>query len=188
MDNKKTTITMVRITKTESVADPTKRQLNAPAEIRRSLLSLVDVIKKLGEEQGVVITEENMAEQTGTVINKFQAYLHGEAPVPKRLSTKLLSAYAHLFTSNRQAANLQSLQHSVLWIRNLGLAKKTNITLKEMAATLGISPKLLRAFLRDEKPVPDGLPVQLESAYRLLLKDVDKVEMTEDLDTILGGI
>jgi transcriptional regulator with XRE-family HTH domain len=44
---------------------------------------------------------------------------------------------------------------------------KEGITEEEMAGKLGISPELLRAYLRGERPPPDDLSSRLLKAYRL---------------------
>lgn len=187
MGNKKTTTTMVRATKEDHVPDPTREEQQKPGSARENLQRLVTVIKALGKEQGLPVTEQEMALKTGVSADTFNAYLAGEAPAPKQLFSTLLAAYNHLFEANRRENNLRIIQHSVLWIRNQGLATGVSITLEEMAGKAGISGKQLQAYLRGEEAVPDDVSSRLELAYKKLLKNVTSVELTEDLDTILGA-
>lgn len=156
------------------------------ASDRRSLKSIVSFIKSIGAEKGMNITDEEIALKAGISIQQFEAYLNGRKKVTNTLSTVLWSAYAGLIDSHQMEAMRESLKHTVVLIRNRGLAVGADITVKDMAGAIGVPGEMLYAYINDEKDLPQDYDIsfRLRSAYKNLLSDVERVELLEDINMI----
>lgn len=152
---------------------------------RKSFESTIAFIKKIGEGKGMKITDEEIALKAGITTEQFYAYLRGEEKISDDLSSVLWSAYSDLITGVQKENNRESLKHTVVLIRNRGLSVGVNITVKEMGREIGIPEEVLYAYLNDENDVlQDDLPHRLRLAYKDLLKDLEKVEIIEDINMI----
>ncbi len=146
---------------------------------------LIAFIKKIGEGKGMNITDEELALKAGITTEQFYAYLRSEDKISDELSSVLWSAYSSLITDTQKENNRESLKHTVVLIRNRGLSVGVNITVKEMAREIGIPEEVLYAYLNDENAMPqDDLSYRLRLAYKDLLKNLEKVEIIEDINMI----
>ena len=150
----------------------------------RSLKAIIGLIKDRGKRKGITITEEEMAEKIGVPAAKIPAWLEDKEKTPDDLTQRLLSAYQDLLDAAQADDNKEALARAVLWIRNRGLEEGMNITVAEMAGKAGVSGEQLYAFLNGEEDTPADLGFKLETAYKFLLEDIDKVEMIENINII----
>ena len=179
-------IILIRDIITHQVADQPIPQ--TAAEIRESnrtsLKAIILLIKGQGEKIELNITEEEIARKLEISTQQLQAYLDGKDNTPDHLPGALFAAYSDLLDTARKKDNSISLKHSVVWIRNCGLAKGLNITVKDMAQAAGISEEQLYGCLNDEYSTPDDLASKLESTYSPLMEKITQVERKEDIDLI----
>ena len=185
MDERKLIVEMIRVTRSGGAKVPPKEKMRNSQRKKENLQRFAAHIKQLGEEQGLVVTTEDMAQKTGYEPEKFSAFLQGEKTPPSKIMLQLCEAYDHLFEYSRRKNNRAIIIQSVLWIRNVGLAAGMNITLEEMAGKADITVAMLKAYLRDDVATPDSMGSALELAYKKLLRNINKVEQKEDIDTIL---
>jgi len=156
------------------------------ASDRRSLKSIITLVKGIGTEKGMNITDEEIARKAGVSRQELDACLNGRRKVTNHLSTVLWSAYASLIDRHHMEAGRESLKHTVVLIRNCGLAAGSDITVKEMADAIDIPAEVLYAYISDENDLPlyDDLSSRLRSAYKSLLGNEIKVELREDINMI----
>jgi len=177
---------MVRSSSVSRAREP--RPPQSESEIRKnnsmSLKAFIGIVKDRGNRKGIAITEDEMAEKIGVPPEMIPVWLEDKERTPNDLPERLLSAYKDLFDAVQAEDNRESLAHAVLWIRNRGLEKGMNITIEEMAGKTGISGEQLYAFLNGEADTPVDFGFKLETAYKSLLKGVDRVEIIEDINII----
>ncbi|HMH23130.1 MAG TPA: hypothetical protein VK563_15205 [Puia sp.] len=151
----------------------------------KSLKATISFIKKIGKNNGMNITDEELALKAGISTKQLNAYSNGEEKIPDDLSSLLRSAYADLINSVRMENNRETLKHTVVLIRNRGLGMGVNITVEEMAQKIDIPEEALYAYLNDENDIPqDDLPHRLRSIYNDLLKNLKGVEIIEDINMV----
>jgi hypothetical protein len=148
---------------------------------RISLKAIISLIRKSGESRGMNITEEEMARKMNISVEQLQAYLKGEVGTPDNQSHLLMTVYEDLLTSIRLENNRKSLSHSIVLIRNRGLAEGMDITLEEITRKTGMSGEQLYAYLNGDYQTLEDFSYVLESAYKDLLKDFGRVEIREDI-------
>jgi transcriptional regulator with XRE-family HTH domain len=164
---------------------PRKNKTERSENNRRSFESTIKFIKKTSEDKGTPITDEELALTAGITKEQFSAYLSGEEKISDNLFSILWAGYSNLFGAAQRESMRESLKRSVVLIRNRGLSLGVNITVKDMAREIGITGEDLYAILNDDKEMPQGdLSHQLRLAYEDLLKNVEKVEIREDINLI----
>jgi transcriptional regulator with XRE-family HTH domain len=182
--NLRTSIVRHRSTSRAREPEPPQNESEIRKRNSRSLKGIIGLIKDRGKRKGITITEEEMAEKIGVPAAKIPAWLEDKERTPDDLTQRLLSAYQDLLDAARVEDNREALASAVLWIRNRGLEEGMNITMEEMAGKAGISGEQLYTFLNGEQDTPADLGHKLEAAYKSLLKDIDKVEIIEDINMI----
>jgi len=187
MEDKKRKAIMIRLTTThrDRAPKPPQGESAIRKNKRSSLKAVIAIIQDRGKTVGMDITVEEIALKAGISKERIDSYLNDEERTPDDLPHILLSAYQQLLDAAQKEDNRESLKRSVVWIRNHGLSKGMDITVEEMALKTGISGEQLYAFLNGELETPDDLERKLESAYKDLLKNVEQVEVIEDINTII---
>jgi len=112
------------------------------------------------------------------------AWLEDKEKTPDDLTQRLLSAYQDLLDAVQADDNKEALARAVLWVRNRGLGEGINITIEEMAGKINLSGEQLYVFLNGEEDTPADLGHKLETAYESLLKDIDRIEIIENINII----
>ena len=153
---------------------------------RISLESIISYINRCGKAKGLEITQEEMALKLDISSEQLSAFLKGEEITPANLWLQLRAAYFDLLDAAEAEEAREGLKHTLVLVRNCGLAKGMNITVEEMIRKIEISEAQLHAYLKGEDRTPSDIPSKLHLAYKDLLENVDRIEVVEDLDTIIG--
>jgi plasmid maintenance system antidote protein VapI len=177
---------IVRLRSTVQISEPEqpRRESVKRESKRRSLQAFTKLIQGRAKMIELLITEEDIASKIGLTAEQFQAFLNDQERTPDELPQRLLSAYQEMLDSIQLEENLASLKRSIVWIRNHGLAVGQDITIEMMAGKIGLSGEQLYALINGGDKTPVDLAYKLEVAYKELLKDLDSVELIEDIHMI----
>lgn len=164
-----------------------KHERNSSDRYREVLQSVVTEIKKYGEKKGLHITEYEMAQKINIPETKLRAYLNGELKTPSGLTGKLWLAYDDVLKTLRIENCRTALQTTIVWLRNIGLSKGMNITPEEMATKADITTEQLHTYLLNgyDPETTGDISFKIDSSYKELIKGIEKVEIIEDIDTIM---
>ncbi|MBS1567711.1 MAG: hypothetical protein JST39_25230 [Bacteroidetes bacterium] len=176
---------IISITETEEIDDPDDNT-QSPEELWQTLQHLVTAMQKTGKAHDKIITLEDMAKAAGLTAQQLQNCLDGKDPVPPDLSAKLLEFYASLLNSNIEDDRRAALAQTLVLIRNAGLDKGMDITLKEMSEKLGLTAERVRAYLYGQWDAGKDLSSLLQNAYGNILGKKNTVTVREDIHMILS--
>jgi plasmid maintenance system antidote protein VapI len=145
-----------------------------------SLTAILSSRKKLAQDQGLEITEEELAARAGITEVQLSAYLNREVPIPMELINKLNTSTRDILDAAIAKQNRNNLKHAIPQIRNRALAKDLDITLGDMLFHIGLSNEELYAYLSGEQNASEDYSAKLRLAY----PDMDgsgKTEIREEL-------
>jgi transcriptional regulator with XRE-family HTH domain len=180
-------IHMVMSTYTEDIGKPKPRQNQSTNKSKSTTLqNVIFLIKSLAKENGMSVSEENMADRIGFPAQQLSACLNNKKKSPHDLASRLLDAYEDLFLANRMKDNRAFLERTIVVIRNRGLAAGKDITAEEMAGKIGMSQEQVYAYLKGEYDTPEDLSATLTAAYKTLAKYTGQVKIKENIHMIMS--
>jgi len=132
----------------------------------KALNSTVNSIKRLAEDQGVVIGEKEMAEKMGMTLADLMACLSGESKVPQKLLSELWPAYDYLMQDQLRAGKVEQLKGQLEMLRRLAAKDGLVFTNDEIAQRIGVPPDIFNGYLNGALEVPEGFYEIIFEAFR----------------------
>jgi transcriptional regulator with XRE-family HTH domain len=147
-----------------------------------SLISTIRAIKALGKDQGLTISEAEMARKIGLSKEQLEYYITGNMETPDDLTHRLLTGYDYLFEAARRRNNNAIILSTVALIKERSAAEGITITEEEMADKIGIPMALFNPYLAgDIRPSDDIVIDPLRAAYKQVLKNIQFIRIVQEV-------
>jgi hypothetical protein len=144
-----------------------------------TLKDTVPILKLMGAELGMDITEEDMARKINMPWEQFEAYLNAAGKTPNEVLSQLWVAYDDVLKALQRLNNSTSIKNKIAMVKRLGKEKGMDITDEEIVLKLAIPRELFEAYVSGELPTPEEIFPLFWSAWPDLLKNVQFVSVRE---------
>ena len=155
-----------------------------------TLKKTIPIIKKLGAEVGIEITEEEIARKMNMSREQFDVYLNAADKTPNEVLTQLWAAYDDVVKAVQRSNNSAPLRNMITLIKDRGKTKGMHIMDEEIVEKIAIPREQFEAYLNGEIATPDDVLSLLWSAWPDLLKNIrtvrssviEEVDLDEDIE------
>lgn len=146
-----------------------------------TLKDSIPIIRKLGAEVGIQITEEEIARKMKMSREQFEGYMNAVGKTPNEVLTQLWAAYDDLVRAVQRSNSSAPLRNIINLVKELGKAKGLQIMDKDIVGQLAIPREQFEAYLSGESETPDDVLSLFWSAWPDLLKNVRRIRTVEKI-------
>lgn len=149
--------------------------------MRRKIDTLKDalpVIKQLGAEVGMEITEEAIARRMNMSRETLDTYLNATTRTPNDILTQLWVVFDDVIKAVQRSNRSAPLRCAIDLVKRLAMARGIDITDNEIVGKIGLPREQFEAYLSGEVTAPDEVLSLFSSTWPDLFRNVEHVSFT----------